>query len=125
MKNCCRIISHVIVWVFPSLIESFGLPLIEATIFGKPLICNNTLSTSEVVSSYPLAKLLKARPLDSTLKHIAKFNVAAPKVYTGSERAFEQMLNNEEFDCVIIASPWEWHVPMSVAAMKAKVPYEC
>ena len=57
-------------------------------------------------------------PLESTLKHISKFNVAAPKVYTGSERAFEQMLNNEEFDCIIIASPWEWHVPMSVAAMK-------
>ena len=33
------------------------------------------------------------------------------------------MLNNEEFDCVIIASPWEWHVRMSVAAMKAGVPY--
>lgn len=62
-------------------------------------------------------------PLDSTLKHIAKFNVEAPKVYTGSERAFEQMLNNEDFDCVIIASPWEWHVPMSLAAMKAGVPY--
>ena len=62
-------------------------------------------------------------PIEKTLKHIAQFNVPAPKVYTGSERAFEQMLNNEEFDCVIIASPWEWHVPMSVAAMKAGVPY--
>lgn len=62
-------------------------------------------------------------PLDSTLKHIAKFNVPAPKVYTGGEHEFEKMLNNEEFDCVIIASPWEWHVPMSVAAMKAGVPY--
>ncbi|WP_160150127.1 Gfo/Idh/MocA family protein, partial [Parabacteroides sp. Marseille-P3160] len=62
-------------------------------------------------------------PLERTLKHIAKFNVPEPKIYTGSERAFEQMLNNEEFDCVIIASPWEWHVPMSVAAMKAGVPY--
>ena len=62
-------------------------------------------------------------PLERTLKHIAKFNVAEPKVYTGSEREFEKMLNNEEFDCVIIASPWEWHVPMSVAAMKAGVPY--
>ncbi|MDR1937595.1 MAG: Gfo/Idh/MocA family oxidoreductase [Tannerellaceae bacterium] len=62
-------------------------------------------------------------PLESTLKHIARFNVPEPKVYTGSERAFEQMLNNEAFDCVIIASPWEWHVPMSVAAMKAGVPY--
>lgn len=62
-------------------------------------------------------------PLESTLKHIAKFNVQAPKVYTGSEREYEKMLANEEFDCVIIASPWEWHVPMSVAAMKAGVPY--
>ena len=62
-------------------------------------------------------------PIDRTLKHIAKFNVDAPKVYKGGEREFEKMLNNEEFDCVIIASPWEWHVPMSVAAMKAGVPY--
>lgn len=61
--------------------------------------------------------------LERALKHIAQFNVEAPKTYTGSERAFEEMLNNEEFDCVIIASPWEWHVPMSVAAMKAGVPY--
>ena len=44
-------------------------------------------------------------PIDSTLKHIAKFNVPAPKVYKGGEREFENMLNNEEFDCVIIASP--------------------
>jgi predicted dehydrogenase len=61
--------------------------------------------------------------LDRTLKRIAGYNVPAPKVYTGSELAFEQMLNNEEFDCIIIASPWEWHAPMSVAAMKAGVPY--
>ena len=62
-------------------------------------------------------------PLEKTLKHIAKFNVPEPKVYTGSDHEFEKMLNNEEFDCIIIASPWEWHVPMSVAAMKAGVPY--
>lgn len=66
---------------------------------------------------------IQAGPIQRTLDHIAKFNVPAPKVYTGSEREFEKMLNNEEFDCVIIASPWEWHVPMSVAAMKAGVPY--
>ena len=63
-------------------------------------------------------------PIQNTLAHIAnKSKQDAPKAYTGSDRAFEQMLNNEEFDCVIIASPWEWHVPMSLAAMKAGVPY--
>ena len=46
-----------------------------------------------------------------------------PKVYTGSELAFEDMLKNEELDAVIIATPWEWHVPMAVASMRAGVPY--
>jgi predicted dehydrogenase len=62
-------------------------------------------------------------PLDRTLKHIAQFNVPEPKIYTGDDYAFKKMLDNEEFDCIIIASPWEWHVPMSVTAMKAGVPY--
>ncbi|MDR2474017.1 MAG: Gfo/Idh/MocA family oxidoreductase [Tannerella sp.] len=61
--------------------------------------------------------------IEKTLKHIAKYNVAEPKVYTGSDLEFEKMLNNEEFDCVIIASPWEWHSAMSVKAMKSGVPY--
>ena len=33
-------------------------------------------------------------PIDSTLKHIAKFNVPAPKVYKGGEREFENMLRD-------------------------------
>lgn len=46
-----------------------------------------------------------------------------PKIYKGCEHEYEKMLANEEFDVVLIASPWEWHVTMSVAAMKAGVPY--
>lgn len=61
--------------------------------------------------------------IDRILKRIAEFNVKAPKVYTGDEYAFERMLESEEFDCVIIASPWEWHVRMATAAMRAGVPY--
>ena len=61
--------------------------------------------------------------LDRALKHIAKFNVDAPKTYTGNDYSYRDMLNNEEFDCVIIASPWEWHTRMAVDAMKAGVPY--
>ena len=62
-------------------------------------------------------------PIERTLKQISQFNAPTPKVYTGNEHAFEKMINNEDFDCIIIASPWEWHAPMSVAAMKAGVPY--
>ena len=34
-------------------------------------------------------------PIDSTLKHIAKFNVPAPKVYKGGEREFENMARTD------------------------------
>src|SRR5574344_2976837 len=45
---------------------------------------------------------IQQKSIQKTLDHIAKFNVDAPKVYTGSEREFEKMLSNEDFDCVII-----------------------
>jgi predicted dehydrogenase len=56
-------------------------------------------------------------------KIIADKGRKEPKIYTGSEWAFEEMLKNEKLDSVIIATPWEWHVTMAVASMKAGVPY--
>ena len=61
--------------------------------------------------------------IDRTNKLIADKGGKKATVYTGSPRAFEEMLAKETFDVVLIASPWEWHVPMSIAAMKAGVPY--
>lgn len=61
--------------------------------------------------------------LEKTKQVIAKLGHKEPKIYTGSDHAYEQMLKNEELDAVIIATPWEWHVPMSIASMKAGVPY--
>lgn len=46
-----------------------------------------------------------------------------PKIYSGNEFAFKNMLKDEKLDAVIIATPWEWHVRMAVASMKAGVPY--
>jgi predicted dehydrogenase len=45
----------------------------------------------------------------------------APKVYTGSDQAYLQMLETENLDGVIIATNWRWHTPICIAAMKAKV----
>jgi len=61
--------------------------------------------------------------LDAAAKIFAGKGLKQPKVYTGSEYAFRDMLELETLDAVIIATPWEWHVPMSVASMKAGVPY--
>ena len=61
--------------------------------------------------------------IDNVQSLLSKNGHKPAKAYTGSDRAFEQMLKNEKLDAVIIATPWEWHVPMAIASMKAGVPY--
>ena len=61
--------------------------------------------------------------LDAALKIIGEKGRKQPRIYTGSEESFKDMLEHETLDAVIIATPWEWHVPMSVASMKSGIPY--
>lgn len=42
-----------------------------------------------------------------------------PKVFTGSNVAYEDVLKLPEIEAVIIATPWEWHAPMCIAALEA------
>lgn len=42
-----------------------------------------------------------------------------PKLYSGDENAWQKMLVEAKPDAVFIATPWELHGPMAVAAMKA------
>ena len=42
-----------------------------------------------------------------------------PKVFGKNDYDYRNLLELKEIDAVIIATPWAWHVPMSVDAMKA------
>jgi predicted dehydrogenase len=44
---------------------------------------------------------------------------ARPEGYSRGEHDFERLLQRNDLDAVLIASPWEWHTPMAVAAMQA------
>ena len=50
---------------------------------------------------------------------VAKAGQTKPTAYTRGEKDFERMCEHEQLDLVIAATPWKWHVPMCVAAMKA------
>jgi len=50
---------------------------------------------------------------------IQKAGRPLPEAYTKGSEAFLQMLKRDDLDGVVIATPWEWHVPMAVATMKA------
>ncbi len=40
-------------------------------------------------------------------------------------KAYRRMLDADSLDGVIIATPWEWHAPMAIDAMQAKVAVGC
>lgn len=42
-----------------------------------------------------------------------------PAAYTRGERDFERMCQAEDLDLVYTATPWEWHVPVCLAAMRS------
>ena len=42
-----------------------------------------------------------------------------PELYCQGERDFERLVQRDDLDCVICATPWEWHTPVAIATMKA------
>ena len=61
------------------------------------------------------------RSIEEAKRTISRAKAPEPKVYTGSEFAYLDMLSKEKLDAVIIATPWEWHARMAVASMKTGV----
>jgi predicted dehydrogenase len=57
-----------------------------------------------------------ARALDQMRKAGHTYDVPT---FSGNERAFEQLVARDDIDLVYTATPWEFHVPVCLAAMKA------
>jgi predicted dehydrogenase len=43
----------------------------------------------------------------------------APALYTAGEHDFERLVTRDDIDFVYTATPWPWHTPVCIAAMKA------
>src|SRR5215210_277136 len=52
-------------------------------------------------------------------KLVSKYNKKAPVEYTNGLNDYKNLLKRDDIDTVIIATPWEWHLPQSVDAMQA------
>jgi predicted dehydrogenase len=55
---------------------------------------------------------------DWATKAITEAGHPPPTVYTRGVRDFERLCDTEDLDLVYNATPWEWHVPVMLAAMK-------
>ncbi|MEN8798604.1 MAG: gfo/Idh/MocA family oxidoreductase, partial [Flavobacteriaceae bacterium] len=51
---------------------------------------------------------------------IQKAGMKLPKTFGRDELDYRNLLSMEAVEAVIIATPWSWHVPMSVDAMRAR-----
>ena len=58
-------------------------------------------------------------PQAEKAKQILKDTKHDPKIYSGTENAWKEMIDTEDLDLVYIATPWDLHVPMAVYAMNA------
>lgn len=56
---------------------------------------------------------------------VEKTGQERPASYTRGEYDYERMLERDDLDGVIIATPWRWHIPMSIASMEAGVYVGC
>ena len=63
------------------------------------------------------------RMLTLAKQQFLKAGKVLPKVYTGSDTAYKNLLSDKNIDAIIIATPWEWHAPMILDALKAGIKY--
>lgn len=55
---------------------------------------------------------------DASAKRCVDKGRPKPDLYTNGERDYLKMLDRDDIDIVVISTPWEWHVPQAVDAMK-------
>ena len=61
---------------------------------------------------------IRAERTDWATKQITDAGQPAPAVYNRGPRDFERLCETEDLDLVYNATPWEWHVPIMLSAMK-------
>jgi predicted dehydrogenase len=50
---------------------------------------------------------------------VAKAGQPRPEGYTHGDHHYEELVRRDDLDIVYIVTPWDWHVPMALAAMAA------
>lgn len=61
---------------------------------------------------------LKQERVDKQLNALSKMGKPAPRVYIGASDSWKGICESDDIDFVYICTPWQWHTPMAVYAMK-------
>ena len=62
---------------------------------------------------------IRQEAVDKASNMVREAGQEKPQIYSGSSHAFEDLVQREDLDGVVIATPWLWHTKMAVATMKS------
>lgn len=62
---------------------------------------------------------IDTKAAEAAQKIVTDAGQASPEAYTRDEHVYQELVARDDLDAVIIATPWNWHTPMAVDAMKA------
>ena len=104
--------------------EKLRLAIIGTGLRAQTLL--GSLTTRDDVDLVALADTQQVM-LERALARIAKAGKPKPKIYggDGDVHAWKALIDAGNLDAVLIATPWQWHAPMAIAAMQAKIAVGC
>lgn len=94
---------------------------VRVAIVGTGLRGRSVLSELLAVDGAQITALCDIDPVKAAraAKMVTDKGQPAPALYTAGERDFERLVQRDDIDIVYTATPWDWHVPVCLAAMKA------
>ncbi|MBE7169485.1 MAG: Gfo/Idh/MocA family oxidoreductase [Williamsia sp.] len=100
-------------------------PKVQLGIIGTGLRGQNHLENALARKDVDVVAIcdVDARMLESATAQFRKAGKPLPKVYTGNDHAYRNLLAQKGLDGILIATPWEWHAPMIVDALSAGIKY--
>ena len=69
--------------------------------------------------AFPAVCDIKPDRVAAARKMLAEHGHPQPEGYGRDEWAFTELTARDDLDAIIIATPWNWHTPMAISAMKA------
>jgi predicted dehydrogenase len=95
--------------------------VVRFALVGTGLRGRSVLSELLAIDNVRIVALCDIAPEKAAraVKMCTDAGMPAPEVYTAGDRDFERVVERDDVDFVYTATPWEWHVPVMLAALRA------